>query len=266
MSQAGLGRVAVVTGGESGIGRATALRLIQEGWKVVVGDIVPRAENDQLYAELGIERCLCDVRVESQVQKLVSHAVAAGQGEIHLWVNNAGIVLVKPITHVSEEEWDRCLDINLKGAFFGCKHVIPVMQRQGGGVIVNVSSNAGLLPRVHDPVYCISKGALIALTKALALAHAHEKIRVNAVCPGPVDETEIIRHSLESAPDTEAQRRRLIEASPLAAAFGRMIHPDEVAAAILYFTSEAACMVTGTCLAIDGGKSLGVPATLLQSL
>jgi NAD(P)-dependent dehydrogenase (short-subunit alcohol dehydrogenase family) len=254
-------RVAVVTGGESGIGRATALRLARLGARVAVGDVVRRSENDSLFAELGIARARCDVRTERDVQSLIEMA-AGPTGRLDMLINNAGVGLVKPITDVTEEEWDRCLDTNLKGAFFGCKHAVPVLRRGGGGAIVNVASNAGLLPRAHDPVYSISKMALVGLTKSLALCHASDRIRINAVCPGPVQDTGMMNADLDQAPDRAAAADQFIAASPLARAWKRMVTPDEVAEAILYLVSDAAAMVTGTCLAIDGGKSLGVPPRL----
>ena len=253
-----LAKVAVVTGGESGIGRATALRLAAVGYRVVVGDIVLREENASLFAERQIVRQRCDVRVEADVAALIATAVEVG-GRLDVLVNNAGVALVKPITEVTEAEWDDCIDINLKGAFLGCKHAIPHLRAAGGGCIVNVASNAGLLPRAHDPVYSISKQALVGLTKSLALCHAPDRIRVNAVCPGPVGETRMINADLDRASDREALAQAFIAASPLARAHRRMITPDEVAQSIEYLVSEAAKMVTGTAVAIDGGKSLGVP-------
>jgi meso-butanediol dehydrogenase/(S,S)-butanediol dehydrogenase/diacetyl reductase len=250
-------RVAVVTGGASGIGRATAIRLARAGATVFVGDRVLRPENDGLFADLGIRQQACDVSREADVASLIEAASAAGR--LAVLVNNAGIGMVKQITDVTEAEWDACLDVNLKGAFFGCKHAIRKMQAADGGSIVNVASNAGLLPRAHDPVYSISKGALVALTKSLALCHARDRIRVNAVCPGPVGDTRMMNADLDAADDRDAMSRKIIAASPLADAFGRMITPEEVADAVLYLASDAAAMVTGTMLAIDGGKSLGVP-------
>jgi NAD(P)-dependent dehydrogenase (short-subunit alcohol dehydrogenase family) len=135
------------------------------------------------------------------------------------------------------------------------------MRRTGGGSIVNISSNAGLLPRAHDPVYSTSKAALIALTKCVALCHATDKIRVNAVCPGPVGDTGMMNADLATASDPEAMKQRFIAASPLAQAHRRMITPEEVARSVLYLVSDASAMVTGTAVAIDGGKSLGVPPT-----
>lgn len=250
-------RVAVVTGGESGIGRAVALGLARCGARVVVGDFRPDDANQSLFDQLRVARLSCDVRRESDVEKLI--AVATDLGGPHILVNNAGIGMVKQITDVTEAEWNACLDTNLKGAFFASKFAIRRMQQLGGGAIVNISSNAGLLPRAHDPVYSTSKAALLAFTKSLALCHARDRIRINAVCPGPVGDTRMMNADLDAAPDREATAQKFIAASPLAKAHGRMITPDEVADAVLYLVSDSAAMLTGTPLALDGGKSLGMP-------
>jgi NAD(P)-dependent dehydrogenase (short-subunit alcohol dehydrogenase family) len=250
-------RTAVITGGASGIGRATALLLAQNGARVFVGDYDLLAENESAYAAAGITQVKCDVRSEEQVEELVDRA-ARESDRIDILVNSAGVGLVKQITEVTEAEWDACLDTNLKGAFLASKHAIRRM-RTAGGSIVNIASNAGLLPRAHDPVYSVSKGALVALTKSLALCHARDRIRVNAVCPGPVEATRMMEADLAQAPDREVALRNLLAASPLVSAHGRMITPEEVAEAVLYLVSDASLMVTGTSLAIDGGKSLGVP-------
>lgn len=252
------GRVAVVTGGTSGIGRETAVLLARHGARVFVGDYRLLDENESTFADLGITQQQCDVRDEASLRRLID-AAAAQSNRIDILVNNAGIGMLKQITDVSEQDWDDCIGTNLKGAFFGAKHAIRIMQQTGGGVIVNTASNAGLLPRAHDPVYSISKMALVALTKSLALCHAKDKIRVNCVCPGPVCETGMMNADLDQADDREETIKQFIAASPAAAAHGRMISPEEVAEAILYLVSDAAVMVTGTAIAIDGGKSLGVP-------
>ena len=253
------GRVAVVTGGASGIGRAAAAALAECGAKVVVADYSLLSENDEPFSALGIEQRVCDVRSERELRALMDHA-ATLTGRIDMLVNNAGIGMVKQIDEVTEEDWDACLDTNVKAAFFGCKHAIRHMIADGqGGSIVNVSSNAGILPRAHDPVYSISKLALSGLTKSLALCHSKDRIRVNGVCPGPVAGTRMIDSELDMADDRNAAIQRLIAASPAARAHGRMIDVDEVAQAVLYLVSDAAIMVTGTLIAIDGGKSLGVP-------
>ncbi len=252
------GRVAVVTGGANGIGRATATLLARHGATVYVGDYRPLTENEPLFAELGIVQKQCDVRGEAGIQRLIDGAVEAS-GRLDILVNNAGIGMVKQVVDVTEDDWNACIDTNLKAAFFGSKHAIRHMLTTGGGAIVNTASNAGILPRAHDPVYSISKLAVIGLTKSLALCHSKDKIRVNAVCPGPVGETGMMNADLDAADDREAAIKSFIAASPIARASGRMIQPEEVAQAILYLVSDAALMVTGTAIAIDGGKSLGVP-------
>lgn len=257
------GRVAIVTGGGSGIGRAAALRLSRAGARVVVGDFKLPTDDREL-AAAGVTLMGCDVRRADDVRALVDAALALGASEglsgIQILVNNAGIGMVKQIPDVSEEEWDACLDTNFKAAFLTAWLVIPHMRAAGGGSIVNVASNAGLLPRAHDPVYSTSKGALVAFTRSLALCHAPDRIRVNAVCPGPVCQTGMMNADLDKAPDRAALEQQFIAASPLAKAHGRMITPDEVAESIYYLCTDAASMVTGTMIAIDGGKSLGVPA------
>ena len=198
------------------------------------------------------------MRDESDVRALVEAATAA-TGRLDIAVHSAGIVLVKQIPEVTEQEWDAVLDTNLKGAFLLAKHAIPAMRQSGGGSIVYISSNAGLLPRAHDPVYSTSKAAVCAFTKALALSHSVDKIRVNAICPGPVSGTQIVNTELDEAANRTAAQQRLIAAAPIARALGRMITPEEVAEAVLYLVSDASQLVTGTMIAIDGGKSLGVP-------
>lgn len=252
------GRTAVVTGGASGIGRVTAVRLAEAGAEVFIGDLRLRPENEGRFRDLRISQRICDVRRLDQLQELIDGAAEAS-GRLDILVSNAGVTQVGQVHEISEPQWDACLDTNLKAAFFGAKFAIPHMQRAGGGVIVHTASNAGLLPRAHDPVYSTSKLAVVGLTRSLALSHSRDRIRVNCVCPGPVSGTDIMQDDLDAQPDPTAAAQQVINASPLARACGRMITPEEVAEAILYLVSDAAVMVTGTALAIDGGKSLGVP-------
>lgn len=252
------GKVTIVTGGASGIGRATALLLAKHGARVFVGDYKIGPAVAAEFEKAGIHLQPCDVRKSEDVSRLIGSAVSAAGG-VDILVNNAGIVMVGQIAELSEADWDACLDTNFKAAFLFARSVIPSMKERGGGVIVNISSNAGLLPRAHDPIYSTSKGAINAFTRSLALSNAPDRIRVNAVCPGPVSETGIMDADLAKAVDPAASAQRMIDASPLAKAFSRMITPEEVAEAVLYLVSDAAAMVTGTCIAIDGGKSLGVP-------
>ncbi len=257
-SQSLAGRTAVVTGGSRGIGRATALELARAGARVFTGDLQPSDDNAEEFATLGICELTCDVRQASQVRDLIERAVDE-TGSLNILVSNAGINMPGLVPDVREADWDACIDTNLKGSFLACKYAIPHIKAAGGGSVVFTASNAGLLPRAHDPVYSTSKAALIALAKSLALCHAQDRIRFNTVCPGPVAETGMMNEALQSAPDRQAAHRQFIAASPLAKAEGRMITPQEVATAIVYFASDAATFVTGTSLRIDGGKTLGVP-------
>lgn len=248
----------VITGGESGIGRATARLFAKSGAKVFVNDLNLSPDNDEEYGRLEIQRSAGDIRQESTIQQLIESAVNE-TGRLDILVNNAGVGMVKPVTEVTEEDWDFCMGVNLKGAFFGCKHAIDQMLKGDGGAIVNVASNAGLLPRAHDPLYSTSKQAVVGMTKSLALCHAKDRIRINAVCPGPVGETGMMDADIEQADDPDQFIQNVIQASPGAAGWGRMISPTEIAESIAWLCSASALMVTGTMLAIDGGKSLGVP-------
>jgi len=252
------GKVAVVTGGESGIGRATALRLAHDGARVFVCDRTLHEENRDRFARAGIASTSCDVRSLIDLHRWIDTSASAG-GRLDILVNNAGIGMTRSLDEVSESDWDDSLDINLKAAFFGCQFALPHFRRAGGGSVINTSSNAGILPRAHDPVYSISKLALSGLTRSLALCLSVERVRVNAVCPGPVGDTGMMNADLARAEDADETARRFIAASPLARAHERMITPEEVADAIAYLASDQAAMVTGTLIAIDGGKSLGVP-------
>lgn len=250
------GRVAIVTGAGSGIGRAVALRFRELGATVVACDFDPSPASQQTLEAHGVGLLRLDVRDDQQMAELVDSA--AGHGRVDVLVNNAGITCVGSILERSIADWDDVMNTNFRAAFVASKLAIPHM-RAGGGSIINISSNAGLLPRAHDPLYSTSKAALIALTKSLALCHAADRIRVNAICPGPVSDTRIMNRDLDRAADRSVFAEQIIAASPLARAEGRMITPEEVAETAVYLASDSAKMVTGTAVAIDGGKSLGVP-------
>ncbi|MCS5630406.1 MAG: SDR family oxidoreductase [Pirellulaceae bacterium] len=254
------GKTAVVTGTASGIGRSVAIMLANNGAKVFGGDIASTSGDDTTFTDLNITTTNCDVTAEQDVIRLIEMA-ADHSGTIDILVNNAGVGMVKQIPDVSEEDWDYCMGVNLKGPFLCSKHAISYMR--DGGSIINISSNAGLLPRAHDPIYSTSKGALIALTRSLALCHSPDQIRVNAVCPGPVGDTVMMDQGLQETGDPVAAYQATVDASPIARAAGRMIHVDEIASAVLYLAGDSSLMVTGTSIAIDGGKSLGVPPAMV---
>jgi NAD(P)-dependent dehydrogenase (short-subunit alcohol dehydrogenase family) len=256
------GRVAIVTGGATGIGLATSRALAADGATVFLAarDVAraAAAATEGAAAGLDMRPMALDVRDAGAVSAAIA-VVAADAGRLDILVNNAGVPCVGRVEDLTEEAWDDCLDTNLKGAFLCARAAIPVIRTSGGGSIVNVASNAGLVARAEEPAYATSKAGMLMLTRSLALAHAADRIRVNAVCPGPVGGTGIMDRDLESAADPAAALAGFMSRSPLAAAYGRLIEPGEVAALIRYLCSDAASMITGATIAIDGGKSAAGP-------
>jgi NAD(P)-dependent dehydrogenase (short-subunit alcohol dehydrogenase family) len=253
---------ALVTGGASGIGLATAHALGGTGTVVYVGgrnevqgllavDTLHRAGIDGRFIKL-------DVRDSASVGSAIA-GIADSFGTLDILVNNAGIECVGALDELEEAAWDDCFNTNLKGAFLCSRAVIPMMRSGGGGVIINNASNAGLLARANEPAYSAAKAALVMLTRSMALGYAADRIRVNAVCPGPVARTGIMDRNLGSAADPAAAAAGYLARAPLAAAYGRMIEPEEVAALIAYLCSDMAKMITGAIVPIDAGKSAGPP-------
>jgi NAD(P)-dependent dehydrogenase (short-subunit alcohol dehydrogenase family) len=247
-------KVAVITGGATGIGRATAELFAREGAKVAIGDIADTAP-----VAAAIERAggtalalKTDVAKGSDVERLIEAAVERWSG-LDIVFNNAGIALPKPITEVSEDEFDRLFAVNVKGVFLGCKLAIPHLLRRGGGAIVNMSSSGGLLARASDPVYSASKHAVMGLTKGLAVTYASAGIRVNALCPGPIDTP-----MLWGAARTEEERRAKLPAVLATCPAARYGSADDVAQAALFLASDASAFINGVGLAIDGAKAAGV--------
>jgi NAD(P)-dependent dehydrogenase (short-subunit alcohol dehydrogenase family) len=245
-------RVAIVTGGAKGIGAATGELLAEQGAHVIIAD-VDDASGNALAARLAAGNYSAifvhtDVSRAADAEKLVRAAVDEFGG-LDVLINNAGVALAKSTTETSEGEWDRVIGINLKGAWLVSKFAIPVIAARGGGAIVNVASNAGLVGFPNLAAYCASKGGLVLLTKAMALDTAPLKIRVNAVCPGHT-RTPMGDGFVAAQADPEAFVAEFINRQhPI----GRMAEADEIARAILYLASDEASFVTGTALAADGG-------------
>ncbi len=256
------GRIAVVTGGASGIGLATARALAAAGAGVYIAvrDTVrgDRVAADATRLGLDIRAVAMDVSDAQSVADGFARIDEAGR--LDIVVNNAGIDTVGRVEDLSEADWDACLDTNLKGPFLVARQAIPRLRSTGGGVIVNVASNAGLVARADEPAYSTSKAGLLMLTRSLALAHAGDRIRVNAVCPGPVADTGIMERNLARAADPGAALAAYGQRAPLAAALGRLIAPGEVAELIRFLCTDSASMITGATIAIDAGKSAAGPA------
>ena len=249
-------RVAIVTGAAGGIGRATALRLAAEGARIVASDLkdAPLDETaravEQAGGEIvGVEH---DVTRADHWQRVVSEATARFGG-VDLLVNNAGIEgAIAPIEQSPEDVFDRVMAVNVKGVFLGLKSVLPALTARGGGAVVNVASVAGLLGDPNIAPYVASKHAVIGLTRSAALGAAAQKVRVNAVCPSPI-ETRMMR-ALEagmSPADPDAVKTLLGQRIPL----GRYGTPDEVAALIAFLCSDDARFITGSIYTIDGGMT-----------
>jgi cyclopentanol dehydrogenase len=243
------GRVALISGGARGQGAAEARTFAREGASVVFGD-VRDAEGQQVEAAIragGGEAVYVHLDVASEADwRSAVHLVTDRYGKLDILVNNAAIVIPPaPIEERTVEEWDRVMAVNARGVFLGTKHAIPVMRRNGGGSIVNISSVAGIGQSLHqEPAYAASKGAVRIFTKVTASQHAKDGIRCNSVHPGPVD-TEMLHSAIS---DPEALRRRL-ERVPLR----RMGTVDEIVTAVLYLASDDSSYVTGAELVIDGG-------------
>jgi NAD(P)-dependent dehydrogenase (short-subunit alcohol dehydrogenase family) len=243
------GKVALVTGASSGIGRATALAFAREGARVVVSDVQIDGgeETVRLILDAGGEAVFVHANVAdaAEVEAMVRRAVEVF-GRLDYAFNNAGIEgLTAPTAECTEENWDRVIDINLKGVWLCMRFEIPEMLRQGGGAIVNCSSVAGLVGFPGIPAYSASKHAILGLTRTAALEYAQQGLRVNAVCPGVI-RTAMVERFTHQDPQAEAQ---LVAREPV----GRMGTPEEIAGAVLWLCSDAASFVTGHALAVDGG-------------
>lgn len=245
-------KVAVITGGAMGIGAATARLFAAEGALVVIGDVASEAAGlvVEAIADVGGQatQFQVDVRKPDEAERLIQAAISIFGG-VDILVNNAGVALAKSTLDTTPEEWERVIGINLTGAWLSARAAIPEMIRRGGGVIVNVASNAGLVGFPNLAAYCASKGGLVQLTKAMALDCAPLHIRVNAVCPGHT-RTPMGNGFIAAQPDPAAFVKEFINVQhPI----GRMAEPEEVARAVLFLASEDASFVTGSILAVDGG-------------
>lgn len=243
-------KTALITGGSSGIGRETALLFAREGARVVVADVNDAGgqETVNLIRQEGNEAVYihADVSKAADCKNMVDFAEAT-YDELHILFNNAGIMHSNDDDAESTEEavWDLTMNINVKGVFFGCKYGIPALRRAGGGSVINTASFVALLGAATPQIaYTASKGAVLSMTRELAVIHARENIRVNALCPGPL-RTELLMKFL----NTEEKKQRRLVHIPM----GRFGEAREMAQAALYLASDESSYVTGTEFLVDGG-------------
>jgi NAD(P)-dependent dehydrogenase (short-subunit alcohol dehydrogenase family) len=250
-----VGKVALITGAASGIGRASALLFAREGASVAVVDLDPQAgqavvqEIVRAGGKAIFERA--DVTQADECERTVRRTVSE-LGGIHVLFNNAGIIRRASVVDLSEEDWDRVMAVNVKSMFLMSRLVVPIMAKSGGGSIINMASGWGLAGGPRAAAYCASKGAVVLLTKAMAVDHGPQNIRVNCICPGDTD-TGMLRQEAQQL--GEREDRFLAESAhrPL----GRVGSPEEIAQAALYLAGDAASFVTGTALVVDGGGLAG---------
>jgi NAD(P)-dependent dehydrogenase (short-subunit alcohol dehydrogenase family) len=250
-------RVALITGGASGIGLATAERFLEEGARVVIAD-QSREGSGSAVAALGAkghgrpEAVVCDVTDPDDVARLVE-GVVASHGRIDVLFNNAGTFVPNELHEVTMEEWDQVLRVNLTSVYLVSKHVLPRMLARGKGAIVNTSSVAGLVGDLRSAAYCAAKGAVANLTRAMALDYARRGIRVNAICCGEIETPLFVREAGQLGLSVDQFRARLNEAHPV----GRIGRPREAADAVVFLASDDASFITGALLPVDGGYSAG---------
>jgi NAD(P)-dependent dehydrogenase (short-subunit alcohol dehydrogenase family) len=244
-------KVALITGGASGIGRATAILFTQEGAAVAIVDI--NAEQGKS-AVRAIESAggkaifiACDVTSADDCRAAVEKTVAIFGG-LHILFNNAGIIRRADVINTTEEDWDRVMAVNVKSIFLMSKYAIPHMERAGGGSIINASSGWGLRGGGSAVSYCASKGAVVNMSRAMAIDHGKDNIRVNSICPGDTD-TPMLRDEARQLGQSEEDFLAEAANRPLR----RYAQPIEIAQAVLYLASDVASYITGAALVIDGG-------------
>ena len=243
-------KTTIVTGAGSGFGKGIAMRFAKEGARVGVIDINAEAARE-VASQIGNSAFAmeADVSIDGDVSRMVQEALDRW-GQLDILVNNAGTThRNQPMTEVTEEEYERIFAVNVKSVYLSARHVVPVMKKQGFGVILNVASTAGVRPRPGLVWYNTSKGAMMTATKAMAIELAGEKIRVNAINP-VAGETGMLH--LFMGEDTPEKRAQFISSIPL----GRLSLPEDMANAALFLCSDEAEMITGLCMEVDGGRCI----------
>jgi len=249
------GKTALITGGAGGIGRATALLFAREGATVSIVDLNQEA-GEKVVREIASAggRAIfefADVTCAADCRRVVERTVREFGG-VDVLFNNAGIIRRASVVEISEEDWDAVMAVNVKSIFLMCREVIPIMIAAKGGSIINTASGWGLAGGARAAAYCASKGAVVLMTKAMAIDHGRQNIRVNCICPGDTD-TAMLRSEARQLGEPEDRFLRESANRPL----GRMGRPEEIARAALYLASDAASFVTGTAVVVDGGGLAG---------
>jgi NAD(P)-dependent dehydrogenase (short-subunit alcohol dehydrogenase family) len=248
-------KVALVTGGASGIGRATAVLFAQEGASVVVADLkadegtevekqIVGSGGQALFLEANVSRREDSERIAERIERQF--------GSVHVVFNNAGIIRRATVLELFEADWDLVMSVNVKSIYLVSRHLIPLMVKSGGGSIINTASGWGLAGGPRAAVYCASKGAVVLLTKAMAIDHGPQNIRVNCICPGDTD-TNMLRSEAQQMGESNESFMQEAARRPL----GRVGRPEDIARAALYLASDASSFVTGSALVVDGGGLAG---------
>jgi NAD(P)-dependent dehydrogenase (short-subunit alcohol dehydrogenase family) len=250
-------KVALITGGGGGIGRAIAVAFAREGAKIAITDIEPDAgfESVKAVACIGAEAVFVQANVSEPGD--VEHTIREVYekwGKLNILVNNAGVCFVRPLAELTEEQWDKTIDVNLKGTFLFSKYAAPYMKQNGGGSIINISSDLGVHGGACWSAYCASKGGILALTKALAVELAPDNIRVNSILPGPILTDMLAKNTamqakLAGIKGPEEMYEIMKQMIPLS----RIGTPEDIAYGVLYLASDESSYVTGIELPIDGG-------------
>ncbi len=244
------GKHAIVTGGASGIGKAIVKMFMNEGAKVIVADI-----------DLNSAKKLCNelknnaipFKVDVSSAESCSSLINFCEKEfsrLDVLVNNAGIGLASKLPETSQDDWQKVIDVNLKGTFLGMKYAIPLMKKSGGGSIINISSIAALVGLVDRAVYSASKGGIIAMSRAAAIDHVKDNIRINCIAPGTVD-TPWIERITQTYENPTAAKKGMMDRQP----HGRLVSPNEIAAMAVYLASDESKSTIGTVMVVDGGMT-----------
>ncbi len=246
------GKSVVITGAASGIGEAASQIFAEEGAKLVLIDINESGERmARQLRERGAEATFLKADVSKSVDFNAAIKLAIqNYGRLDVLYNNAGIGMYRPFLETSEDDWERIIAVDLKSVFLGCRHAIPEMIRQGGGIIINTASEIGISGARNYAAYCAAKGGVVQITRALALEFGDKNIRVNCLCPG-VTQTKMLEQGINKAQDPAARRRYLEQEVPMK----RIGKPEEIARGALFLASDESSFMNGSILVIDGGAT-----------